>query len=226
MSKADTIAALIDGATDIFAEIGYDGASLRDVAARAGAPLSTINMYFGAKADLYIAVMGKIWREVEEDRRRVLCQRTAAKNGVADLRDIFTALIEPLVLRARSPIAADRRVPRLMRHWVGAPLEVREEMWRRSRSAENLKQWIRRVHDICPTLTPSQVTWGFSFAVGSLYSWELMDRRYDQIIDMADIPAQEIVEYLVEFTVRGMEGMIALIEGRGAPALRPAAVVG
>ena len=68
MSKTETITALIDSATTVFAETGYEGASLRDIAAGARAPLSTINMYFGTKGDLFIAVMGELWREIEEER--------------------------------------------------------------------------------------------------------------------------------------------------------------
>lgn len=221
MSKADTIAALIDSATTVFADTGYEGASLRDIAAGAGAPLSTINMYFGAKSDLFIAVMGRLWREIEEARIRVLNERMAANGGRAELRDIFTALIKPMVEMARSPLAADRRGPRLMRQWVGAPAEVLEQMRRRNRSDDVLKRWIARVHAACPGLSLSQVTWGFSFVVGSLYSWELMDRRYDGIIDMAEAGPQEIVDYLVEFTVRGMEGLVAHIERKAA--VKPAA---
>ena len=47
MSKAQTIAALIESAIDAFSRYGFEGASLRDIAANAGVPLGTIHMYFG-----------------------------------------------------------------------------------------------------------------------------------------------------------------------------------
>lgn len=213
-SKTETIAALIDSATTVFSETGYEGASLRDIAAGAGAPLSSINMYFGTKADLFIAVMAQLWRRVEADRARILAERLAANGGQADLRDIFTALVTPVVERARSANAADRRVPRLMRQWVGAPPQVRADMRRRNGSGQSLARWIEHVGKACPTLSKQDVVWGFSFVVGALYSWELMDNRYDEIIAMDDQDPAGIAERLVQFAVRGMQGLVELGDSR------------
>lgn len=213
-SKTETIAALIDSATTVFSETGYEGASLRDIAAGAGAPLSSINMYFGTKADLFIAVMAQLWRLVEADRARILAERLAANGGQADLCDIITALVTPVVERARSANAADRRVPRLLRQWVGAPPEVRADMRRRNGSGQSLARWIEHVAKACPTLSKPEVVWGFSFVVGALYSWELMDNRYDEIIAMDDQDAAGITERLVQFAVRGMQGLVELGDSR------------
>jgi AcrR family transcriptional regulator len=217
-NKAETISALIDSATTVFSETGYEGASLRDIAAGAGTPLSTINMYFGTKSDLFIAVMAYLWREIELDRARILAERAAANGGRADLRDIITALVTPVVERARSTTSADRRAPRLLRQWVGAPPDVQAEMRRRNNSQDSLARWIEHVRVACPTLSLSEVVWGFSFIVGALYSWELMDNRYDGIITMESVPPELIVERLVEFTLSGMQGYIACI---GRAALKP-----
>lgn len=216
-NKSETISALIDSATTVFSETGYEGASLRDIAAGAGTPLSTINMYFGTKSDLFIAVMAHLWREIEADRAGILAERTAANGGHADLRDIVTALVRPVVQRARSKTIADRRVPRLLRQWVGAPPDVRAEMRRRNNSQDSLARWIEHVRIVCPTLSLSEVVWGFSFIVGALYSWELMDYRYDEIIAMGDEDPEDIVERLVGFAVSGMQG---LIESAGRAALK------
>ncbi|MEA3149464.1 MAG: hypothetical protein QOD56_403 [Gammaproteobacteria bacterium] len=212
-NKAETISALIDSATTVFSETGYEGAALRDIAAGAGTPLSTINMYFGTKSDLFIAVMAHLWRQIEVDRARILAERAAARGGQADLRDIFTALVRPVVERARSTTSADRRAPRLLRQWFGAPPNVQAEMRRRNNSQDSLARWIEHVRAVCPaTMSMSEVVWGFSFVVGALYSWELMDNRYDEIIAMDYVSPEEIVERLVDFTVSGMQGFIASVE--------------
>jgi AcrR family transcriptional regulator len=222
-NKSETIAALIDSATTVFSETGYEGAALRDIAAGAGTPLSTINMYFGNKADLFIAVMAQLWREIEADRARILADRAAANGGQADLRDIVTALVSPVVERARSDTIADRRVPRLLRQWVGAPPDVRADMRRRNNSQASLARWIAHMGNVCPTLSKSEVVWGFSFIVGALYSWELMDYRYDEIITMEHDDPEVIIERLVDFAVSGMQG---LIESADRAALKRGAVPG
>jgi AcrR family transcriptional regulator len=207
MAKSDAISALMDSATTVFSRSGYEGASLRDIAADAGLPLSTINAYFGTKADLFVAVMQGIWREIEAERRALLAERVAAKGGApADLRDIVTALTKPLVNRARSTDPGIRRAPRLLRQWMNVPAEVREAMRRRSFSNSSLRIWIESVKGASPGLSNAQAVWGFSFIVGALYSYEMMDNRYDDILDLGDAP-DTIAEYLVNFAVAGMQGI-------------------
>jgi hypothetical protein len=61
------------------------------------------------------------------------------------------------------------------------------------------------------------VVWGFSFIVGALYSWELMDNRYDAIIAMPSEDPEVIAERLIDFAVSGMQG---LIDGAARPELK------
>ena len=51
----DTKAAILDAARPLFAERGFNGTSIRAVAADAGVDPSLVHHYFGTKADLYAA---------------------------------------------------------------------------------------------------------------------------------------------------------------------------
>jgi TetR/AcrR family transcriptional regulator len=57
--------ALLDAALDEFAERGYAGARVADIARRAGVNKQLINYYFGAKEGLYLAVQ-QAWLDREE----------------------------------------------------------------------------------------------------------------------------------------------------------------
>lgn len=214
MSKSETISALMDSAITVFSEAGYHAASLRDIAAAAKCPLSTIDMYFGTKADLFIVVMAKLWRDIETDRHALLKVRISQKGSKADLRDLVYALVKPVVDRARSATAADRRIPRLLRQWNGAPPEVKEQLQLRNRSAEALAKWIESMMTLCPQLSKSEAVWGFSFVVGGLYSWEMTHGHYDRIIDINELDADEVVDCLVEFAICGLQGLIARAQSR------------
>ena len=48
---------LLDQATNVFAEKGYDGASVREITRRADTNQASINYHFGAKASLYLEVL-------------------------------------------------------------------------------------------------------------------------------------------------------------------------
>jgi AcrR family transcriptional regulator len=53
----DTRAALVDAARDVFAEQGYQGATVRAIAARAGVDAAMVNHWFGGKQGLFAAIL-------------------------------------------------------------------------------------------------------------------------------------------------------------------------
>lgn len=56
-SEPDVRRRLLDAASEEFAAKGYEGATVRDIVARAHANLNSINYYFGSKQELYVEVM-------------------------------------------------------------------------------------------------------------------------------------------------------------------------
>lgn len=56
-SEPDVRRRLLEAASEEFAEKGYEGATVRDIVARAHANLNSINYYFGSKQELYVEVM-------------------------------------------------------------------------------------------------------------------------------------------------------------------------
>ena len=54
MTMDDTRQRLLDAAEQIFAEKGYEGATVREIVTRAGANIAAINYHFGDKERLYI----------------------------------------------------------------------------------------------------------------------------------------------------------------------------
>src|SRR5260370_11343639 len=61
----DTRRRILDAALEVFAAEGYEGASTRRLAERAGVNLPAIPYYFGSKEGLYRAVIGRIIRDTE-----------------------------------------------------------------------------------------------------------------------------------------------------------------
>ena len=57
LSESATQARLLAAATDIFAESGYDGGSVRAITQRAGVNLGAVTYHFGSKAALFEAVL-------------------------------------------------------------------------------------------------------------------------------------------------------------------------
>lgn len=61
---AATKGKILDSARTLFADVGLDGASVRDVAAGAGVSLAMVHHYFGSKDDLYAACVDTVYAEL------------------------------------------------------------------------------------------------------------------------------------------------------------------
>lgn len=55
---------ILESAAALFAETGQDGASIRDVARKAGVSLSMVHHYFGSKDELYAACIEAMYAEL------------------------------------------------------------------------------------------------------------------------------------------------------------------
>jgi TetR/AcrR family transcriptional regulator len=69
---ADAASRILTAARDLFAERGYEGASIRDIAQRAGVSKANIFHHFLSKANLYEAVLEDAHRHFQEQQRILL----------------------------------------------------------------------------------------------------------------------------------------------------------
>jgi AcrR family transcriptional regulator len=92
---------LIDVATEIFSERGYDGASVREICAKADANIAAIKYYFGGKEALYREI-------IETPRQRLLATVPLFTDPVLTALEAFRicylGMLEPLRLGRRGLI--------------------------------------------------------------------------------------------------------------------------
>ncbi len=62
---------LLDVASEVFADVGYSGARVDEIAARTRTTKRMIYYYFGGKEQLYIAVLERAYRGIREAERRI-----------------------------------------------------------------------------------------------------------------------------------------------------------
>jgi AcrR family transcriptional regulator len=207
MSKAETIDALMDSATLIFAKCGYEGASLRDIARGAGVPLSTIHLYFGSKSELFIGVRQAAWDEVNRERE-ALFEDVLAKGqpGDALLIGVLHSLAHPIVRRAMSKKPRDMAQTFLIRaHWNRSPSEHVMAL-----SVTGIYRWLNAVSQCCPTFSRVDSALALSFVVGAIYSWQLMEHHADMLEgEGLDLDADSVTADIVTFCHSGIRAMAA-----------------
>jgi len=92
---AETREKILDAAEALFAEHGFEGASMRMITARAGVNLAAVNYHFGSKENLLREIFRRRLAEITEERRRRLAQlQRLCKNafGALALNRIQVAL--------------------------------------------------------------------------------------------------------------------------------------
>lgn len=126
-AKAQTRQALVDAAGDVFAERGYEAASVDELAAAAGYTIGALYAHFDGKEALFLEVIAQEVRQQNEKRLELM----AAADGI-------DAQIEALVRgHHRSGPAARRSTLLMQEFWLYAArhAESRPEL------AEGFRDW-------------------------------------------------------------------------------------
>lgn len=219
MSKAETIDALMESAIHCFSRFGYVGASLRDIAANAGVPLSTIHMYFGSKAELFAAIERKAWLEIDDERSALLADVLArAADRPPELAGLIHALARPVVRRAIGAADSERERIFIVRSRLSDRLVAgRSDLL--DLADRSMVRWVDAIARACPTLLRQDVIWAFSFVVGAIYSWQLVDQRYDRMLGQdLERTVDGVTDDIVAFGCAGVEALIRRRAGEAAAA--------
>lgn len=117
----DTRTRLLETAGDVFAESGYQAATVRDICARAGVNLALVNYHFGDKLGLYTEVL----------RRSLVAGANVmlegARGAEGDPEEALRGLIGAMVRRVCGPAATAPHV-RLMVHELARPTPVMRQV--------------------------------------------------------------------------------------------------
>ena len=103
MSDNDSRANLVKVATPLFAEKGFNGVNVREIASVAGINVSMISYYFGGKEGLYGAVLN---------------EQFAVLQSVSEIEQLDIEPLEKFELYVRGTVARYRRYPYLLRFYT------------------------------------------------------------------------------------------------------------
>ncbi|HJV36471.1 TetR/AcrR family transcriptional regulator [Geomonas sp.] len=103
MADMDCRSKLIATATPLFAEKGFHGVGVREIAAATGVNLSMISYYFGGKEGLYAAVLNEQFETITR---------------VTELKSMDCDAMEKFELYVRATVARYRKNPYLLRFYT------------------------------------------------------------------------------------------------------------
>jgi AcrR family transcriptional regulator len=179
-SKALTIEAIEASASEIFCRDGYDRASLREIADRAGVSLSSIHEYFQSKTGLYIAVGRRLFEQFEAQRLRLLDQAMEAGREPG-LETLLHCLVAPVVL------PDDERPwgPQRMRTWYDTNSYLDEDPKLRDGLRVSAEQWIGHIERACPALGAAKSRLAYRLILSAMFSWTSTNQYFEETLGIA-----------------------------------------
>ncbi|MHC4327387.1 MAG: CerR family C-terminal domain-containing protein [Planctomycetota bacterium] len=194
---------LLHAAEELFAERGFDGTSIRDLAAAAECNIASVNYYFGGKEKLYI----EVWRRhllLLRDTRVASINEVMTNSGGKPhleelLRSFALAFIGPLVDESGS-----RLIKLMAREMIDPRLPA--GMFGRDVIKPTLSAMQQALSKACPDLPESKVPLVVFSLVGQLVHTirvkSMLQLTDDQAFAMFE-PAR-VIDHIVAFSAAGI----------------------
>jgi len=137
--RGGTVSRVLDAAETVFAESGFAGASVRDIAARAGLNAASLYNYYPGKQELYEAVVDRALFPILE-LLGGLAGSAAADDASLDVVDVVVDHIarRPAIARILhyEALAGGESIARLVGRWIAPIYSSGVDALRRSEAAE------------------------------------------------------------------------------------------
>ena len=193
---------ILDAAEIEFANLGYAGTSLRNVADAAQVTQALINYYYGSKYGLFEEVFLRRGRQIADDRMQRLeeLRRSGKPPAVADIVRAF--LMPALSMRST---AAGRTFMRLQARLHTEPPEISYKL-RNEAYETSTRLFAEALRDALPHLSEKDVYWRMTLMIGAyLYAFSDTHRLEEMApgIVNPDDP-EEILKAITSFVTAGM----------------------
>jgi len=194
---------ILNHAEIAFAENGYEGTTVRDVAARAGVNQALIRYYFGSKSDLFDEVFRRRGG-ILSGHRHVNLDRLLDRPEPPTVEEIVHAYLKPqwdMKYSGESGAAFVRMQARLHAEPEEHALRLRREVYDAS-----VKRYIAALGSILPEIPKEVISTRWAFLVGA-YLFMLNDlARLSDLTEgrLAEIGKEELLDHLVRFLSAGL----------------------
>lgn len=204
---ADTKSSLLDAAEALFAELGFAGASLRAITARAEVNIAAAHYHFGSKEALLRAVVGRRLAPVNRARLAALdrIEKALPTATPPSLEAIVRAFIVPVLNSCATMPDGGRTFAQLL----GRVLMGHDERLRailHEELTEVIARFVPALGAVLPQLGEAELVLRIHFMVGAMAHTaggrHMLSSLFGDRLDVDDLDA--MTEQLVAFLVAGL----------------------
>ncbi len=196
----ETKAKILNAAEAVFAERGFEGASIRDIASKAGVQVGLVHHHGGGKEELFYKAVARRADELAQVRLDAL--NTLKAQGEVTLRGVLDCFIRPYVTLAEAGGPGWMAYGRLVAH-----VSV-DSRWR-SIAAEcfdpTARLFIAEIAALYPCANPAQLATGHVYSVSAMLAHLNSAWRVGALSQEGDLTG---LDRLVDFCAAGIESMI------------------
>ncbi|AMS45480.1 TetR/AcrR family transcriptional regulator [Aminobacter aminovorans] len=218
LGEFDNKEVILNSAEKHFAERGYLGTSMREIAEDAEITQALITYYFGTKLNLYYEVYRRRVNEISR-RRAELLSEIYQDRKVPTLEDLVRAYLQPQ-FEFRTESEGRMNFAKLQARLASEPQEILEPL-RKEVYDKTLKLFVQEMIDVEGKSHLAAVSWGTIFMISMLL---YMLRGIDRIGEITDGRFhvgndEEILQRMVTFIVGGISALKQSIESGSRPLL-------
>jgi AcrR family transcriptional regulator len=173
--------AILDSAEGLFSRHGFYGVTTRQVASEAGVDTALIHYYFGAKRELFDAVLLRRAEVINRARADAMSAYEAAHPGTMTAEGVIAAFIDPLTERALTGGQGWKNWLNLVAQINTTPAWGGEVMHRFFDPV--VRQLIESLGKALPGADPRDLYWCYQFLTGSMMLTVAETGRIDQLSD-------------------------------------------
>jgi AcrR family transcriptional regulator len=200
---------ILDSAEAAFAELGYGGVNLNEVAKRSGIPAQLMRYYFGDKAGLFSEVIERRATVINAIRMKVFDTYEAEMGDAMTLEGVINAFVQT-GFEMMSRDAGWKNYCTIIAHINNSP-QLRQFM----SEAFNVisLRMIALMRRVLPHAQEKDIYWSFQFLTGA-YTYSLADTRRIDELSKGLVSSGDSQELSARFA----RGMAAAVEAVCGPA--------
>jgi AcrR family transcriptional regulator len=201
-----TSLSILDAAERLFAERGYDGASVRDIASAAGAQIASISFHHGGKEALFERVVERRAAELSQLRLDALAA-AKAHNDPLTLKTVLAAFLRPYLDKAG---AGDPQWLAYARLVAMVSADIRWHKISERCFDPTAGIFIAEIAQLFPDTDKTTIAVAFVFSVSAMLSLSTSRWRIEALAAASDKQAsmQQLSDELVRFCEAGMRAAI------------------
>ena len=205
MRALATSLSILDAAELLFAERGYDGASIRDIASAAGAAIASVSFHHGGKEALFARVVERRARELSQLRLDALAA-VKTRGEPVTLEAVLSAFLRPYLEKAAAGDPQWIAYARLVA-MVSADVRWHSISERCFDPAANV--FITEIARLFPCATRTAIAVAFVFSVAAMLALSTSRWRVEALSASGDPASMEhLADDLVRFCAAGMRTAI------------------